>query len=79
METTRIEVGNYVRLVNVLKHPLMPVGKIESINGAYIYVHTPVQDETPDDRCVFEVYENEIVSITEKEYFKSILRGDNIR
>ena len=79
MKTNRIEVGGYVRVVNTLKHPLCPVGIIEQIDGAYIYVHTPVQDETPDDRCVFELYENEIVHITEKEYFKSLLRGDNIR
>lgn len=76
---TNDRIGSYVRLVNVLKHPKYPVGKIERIDGAYIYVHTPAQDETPDDRCVFEVFENEIVHITEKEYFKSILRGDNIR
>lgn len=79
MKTTRIEVGDHVRLVNVLKHPKYPVGIVEQIDGAYIYVHTPVSDETPDDRCVFELYENEIVHITEQEYFKSLLNGDNIR
>lgn len=74
-----IEIGDHVRLVNVLKHPNYPVGIIERIDGAYIYVHAPMQDETKHDRCVFELYENEIVHITEKEYFKSILQGDNIR
>ena len=73
------KVGDHVRLVNVLKHPNYPVGIIEDINGSYIYIHTPVSDETPKDRCVFECYENEIVSITEKEYFKSLLKGDNVR
>ncbi len=79
METTRFQVGDYVKLVNVLKHPNYPVGIIESIDGGYFFVHTPVDDETPDDRCVFELYHNELVKITEKEYFKSLLRGDNIR
>lgn len=79
METTRVKIGDYVRCVNVLKHPKYPVGIIEGIDGGYIYVHTPVQDETPDDRCIFELYDNELVKITEKEYFKSLLRGDNIR
>ena len=78
METTRFQVGDHVRLVNTLKHKL-PVGIIERIDGGYFYVHTPVVDETPDDRCVFESYHNEMVKITEKEYFKSLLRGDNIR
>jgi len=79
MDNEQIKIGDYVRLVNVLKHPLYPVGRIERIDGAYVYVHTPVIDETEDDRCVFELLENEIVHITEKEYFKSILRGDNLR
>lgn len=73
------EIGNHVRLVNVLKHPLYPVGIVERIDGGYHYVHTPVSDETKDDRCVFELLHNEMVQITEKEYFKSLLRGDNIR
>lgn len=72
-------VGDHVRLVNVLKHPNYPVGIVENIDGAYIFVHAPVPDETPKDRCIFEVYDNEIVYITEKEYFASLLRGDNIR
>jgi len=72
------KVGDYVRLVNILKHKKFPVGIIESIDGAYIMVHTPVPDETPKDRCVWEVYDNEIVHLTEQEYFKALLNGDNI-
>ena len=72
-------IGDHVRLVNTLKHPNYPVGIIESIDGGYIYVHTPIADETPKDRCVFEVYDNEIVYITEQEYFAALLKGDNIR
>lgn len=74
-----IKVGDHVRLVNVLRHPDYPVGVIEQIDGAYIYVHTPMADETAKDRCVFELYENEFVFITEQEYFKALLNGDNIR
>lgn len=73
-----IKVGDHVRLVNILKHVTHPVGIVENIDGAYIYVHTPVPDETDDDRCVFECYDNELVPITEKEYFTSMLRGDNL-
>lgn len=73
------KVGDHVRIVNFIKYPKNPVGIIENIDGAYIYVHTPMPDETPNDPCVFEVYENEIVSITEQEYFKAMLNGDNIR
>ena len=73
------KVGDFVRLVNVLKHPNCPVGIVERTDGMYIYVHTPVADETPKDRCVFEVYDNEIVYITDQEYVTSLLKGDNIR
>lgn len=72
------KVGDHVRLVNILKFVKHPVGIIEHIDGAYHYVHTPVPDETEDDRCVFEVYDNEIVPITEQEYFKALLKGDNL-
>ncbi len=71
--------GDHVRLVNVLKHPNYPVGVVERTDGMYIYVHTPVADETPKDRCVFELYENEVVYITAHEYTVSLLKGDNIR
>lgn len=73
------KVGDHVRLVNVLKNHRMPVGIVESIDGAYIYVHTPVPDETKEDRCVFELYENELVHITEQEHFKLLLAGANIQ
>ena len=79
MMGNRIKVGDHVRLVNVLKHPNYPVGIVERTDGGYIYVHTPVSDETPKDRCVFELYENEFIPITEQEYFKAILNGDNVR
>lgn len=78
MAARRMKVGDHVRIVNFLKHGNYPVGVIERFDGAYIYVHTPVVDETPKDRCVFEMYENEIVYITDKEYFKALLDGNNI-
>lgn len=71
------KVGDHVRLVNVLQHNRMPVGIVERIDGAYIYVHTPVPDETSKDRCVFELYENELIHITEQEHFKLLLAGVN--
>jgi hypothetical protein len=75
-----IKVGDHVRILNVFKDEAQTIGVtgiVESIDGAYVYVHTPMPDETPNDPCVFEALENEIVFITKKEYFKSILRGDN--
>jgi len=74
----RIKVGDHVRIVNLLANKKMPVGLVENIDGAYIYVHTPVDGETPNDRCVYEAYENELVKITEQEYFKLILAGANL-
>ena len=73
----RLEIGDYVRVVNFLANGKMPVGIIERINGAYYYVHTPVKDETETDRCVNECYYNELVKISEQEYFKCILGGSN--
>jgi len=78
MYGNKYKVGDYVRCVNILKHKKFPVGIIESIDGGYIYVHTPVPDETPKDRCVWEVYDNEIVLLTKKEYFAALLNGDNV-
>ncbi|MHA1288151.1 MAG: hypothetical protein ACTSPB_12175 [Candidatus Thorarchaeota archaeon] len=78
MVARRIKVGDHVRIVNFLKHGNYPVGVVESIDGAYIYVHTPVADETEKDRCIFEMYENEIVYLTDKEYFKALLDGNNL-
>jgi hypothetical protein len=79
MENDPIKVGDHVRIVNLLANHKMPVGIVERIDGWYIYVHTPVSDETPKDRCVYEAYENELVKITEEEYFKLILKGANIK
>jgi len=73
----RIQVGDHVRIVNLLANKKMPVGIIERINGSYIYVHTPVAGETEKNRCVYEAYENELVKVTEQEYFKLILSGAN--
>ena len=73
----RIKIGDHVRIVNLLTNKKMPVGVVERINGAYIYVHTPVAGETTNDRCVYETYENELVKITEQEHFKLILSGAN--
>jgi len=78
MREEYFEVGDHVRIVNLLMNGKMPVGIVESINGAYIYVHTPVAGETEDDRCVYEAYSNELVHVTEKEYFKLLLQGANI-
>ena len=74
----RIKIGDHVRIVNLLVNKKMPVGFVERIDGAYIYVHTPVDGETTNDRCVYEAYENELVKITEQEYFKLILAGANL-
>ena len=74
----RYKIGDHVRIVNYLANKKMPVGVIESIDGAYHYVHTPVSDETEKDRCVYECYPNEIVKISEQEYFKLLLSGTNI-
>jgi len=77
--TGRLKVGDHVRVVNYLANNRMPVGIIESIDGSYHYVHTPVNDETEDDRCVFECYDNELVKVTEQEYFMLLLAGTNIK
>lgn len=72
------EIGDHVRVVNLLADKRMPVGIVERINGGYIYVHTPVAGETEDDPCVYEAYSNELVHVTEQEYFKLLLQGANI-
>ena len=77
MNDERIKVGDHVRIVNLLANHKMPVGIVESINGYYIYVYTPVSDETEFNRYIYEAYENELVKITKQEYFKLILSGVN--
>ena len=74
----QFKVGDHVRVVNYLMNNKMPVGIIERINGAYHYVHVAVSDETEDDRCVYECYPNELVKVSEAEYFKLVLSGVNL-
>ena len=73
----RFEVGDHVRIVNYLANNKMPVGIVERIDGMYIYVDVNTDDETHKYKGKFEVYANEIVKITEQEYFKLILSGAN--
>jgi hypothetical protein len=78
MEHDRIEVGDHVRIVNYLKDNKMPAGIVESIDGAYIYVDVNLDNqERHQYKGHYEVYPNEIVKITEQEYFKLILAGAN--
>jgi len=56
----------------------MPVGIVERIDGAYHYVWVDMPDAPMIDRCIYEVYHNELVKITEQEYFKLILAGTNL-
>jgi len=78
MVNEKFEVGDRVRIVNLLANGKMPVGIIECINGAYHYVHTPVAGETKTDRCVYEAYPNELVHVTKEEYFLHLLEGSNV-
>lgn len=78
MSHDRIKVGDHVRIVNLLKNKKMPVGVVESINGAYIYVWVDIGlDPNEKYQNVYEAYENELVKITKQEYFKLILAGAN--
>lgn len=77
MDNERFEIGDHVRIVNYIANPAMPVGIIENIDGAYHYVRSRRSGETTEDKCVFEVYPNEMVKITEQEYFKLLLKGVN--
>ena len=76
MKTDRIKVGDHVRIVNYLRTN-MPVGIVERMDGAYIYVTVDVDGREHQYRGKYEVYENELVKITEQEYFKLILAGAN--
>lgn len=73
-----IRVGDHVRIVNLLMNKKMPVGIVEKINGAYIYVWVDIGlDPDAKYQNVYEAYENELVKITKQEYFKLILAGAN--
>jgi len=73
-----IRVDDHVRIVSLLKNKKMPVGIVESINGAYIYVWVDIGlDSNEKYQNVYETYENELVKITVQEYFKLILAGAN--
>ena len=78
MNPEPIRVGDHVRIVNLLKNKKMPVGMVERINGAYIYVWVDIGlDSNEKYQNVYETYENELVKITVQEYFKLILAGAN--
>jgi hypothetical protein len=78
MEHDRIEVGDLVRIVNYLKNNQMPVGKVTHMDGQYITVDVNANDDTRYEyKGKYEVYPNEIVKITEQEYFRLLLAGAN--
>ena len=77
MITDQIKIGDYVRVVNYLLDKRKPVGIVERVDGAYIYVDVNVDGAEHQYKGHYEVYENEIVRITKKEYFKLILAGAN--
>ena len=73
-----IRVGDHVRIVNYLADSSMPVGIVERMDGGYIYVDVNLDNqERHQYKGHYEVYENEIVKITEQEYFRLILAGTN--
>ncbi len=72
-----VHVGDHVRIVNYLKGS-MPVGKVERIDGEYIYVNVNLDNQDRHEyKGHYEVYLNEIVKISEQEYFKLLLAGAN--
>jgi len=73
----RIEVGDHVRVVNFVLHNKQPVGIVDRLDGAYIYVLAEIADAKDENPVTFECYYNEIVKITEQEYFKLLLKGVN--
>jgi hypothetical protein len=73
------KIGDRVRVVGYFENGHKPVGIIERFDGAYVYVHTPVKDETEKDRCVLENYDHELIHVSDAEYFKLLLKGENIR
>ena len=74
----RYKIGDHVRIVNYLANNKMPVGIIVGIDGAYIDVDVNTDGVQYRYKGHYEVYPNEIVKITEEEYFKLILSGANI-
>jgi hypothetical protein len=73
----QFNVGDHVRIVNYLKTS-MPVGIVERIDGEYIYVDVNLDNQNRHQyKGHFEVYRNEIVKITEQEYFRLLLAGAN--
>jgi len=77
MEHDPIKVGDHVRIVNYLTDGNMPVGIVETMDGAYIWVDCSIDGRRHQYKGHYEVYPNEIVKITEQEYFKLILQGAN--
>ena len=77
MENDPIKVGDHVRIVNYLTDGNMPVGIVETMDGAYIWVDCNIDGREYQYKGHYEVYPNEIVKITEAEYFKLILAGAN--
>lgn len=77
INSNNIRVDDHVRIVNLLKNKKMPVGIVERIDGAYIYVWVDLPSTSVKNRCVYETYENELVKVTKAEYFKLILSGAN--
>ena len=73
----QIQIGDHVRIVNYLTSNKMPVGIVDRLDGAYIYVLAEMSDAGDENPVTFEVYYNEIVKITEQEFFKLILKGAN--
>lgn len=75
--TDPIKIGDHVRIVNFLLDNKKPVGIVERLDGSYIYINVNVDSAEHQYRGHYEVYDNEIVRITEQEYFKLILAGSN--
>lgn len=72
-----IRAGDHVRIVNYLKGS-MPVGIVERRDGGYIYVDVNLDNqERHQYKGHYEALENEVVKITEQEYFRLILAGAN--
>lgn len=75
--TDPIKIGDHVRIVNYLTNNRMPVGIVIGMDSAYIDVDVNVDGSEHRYKGKYEVYPNEIVKITEQEYFRLILAGAN--